>query len=112
MNDFLSLFGIYINWESYLPFGGGDLGSTPMLIVVAMCIIGTYIVNSVVKFSSMFNTALNFSGLFAGAYVANMFARVWHVPGIDGTVMIAVAANIGMCIAAVCLLVYHRNSMS
>ena len=110
MNDFLSLLGISIHWSSYLPFGGGDLGTTPLMIVCAMCLVGTTIVNSFVKFSSLFNTIVNFVGLFAGAYVANIFARTLHIPGIDSMVMIAVAANIGMCIAAMALLVYHRNS--
>lgn len=110
MNDFLSLLGIHIHWSSYLPFGGGDLGTTPLMIVCAMCLIGTTIINSFIKFNSLFNTIMNFVGLFAGAYVANMFARSFHIPGIDGMVMIAVAANIGMCVAAMMLLVYHRNS--
>ena len=110
MNDFLSLLGVHINWGSYLPFGAGDLGTTPLIIVCAMCLIGTTIINSFVKFNSLFNTIMNFTGLFAGAYVANIFARTFHIPGIDSMVMIAVAANIGMCVAAMMLLVYHRNS--
>ena len=110
MNDFLSLFGVYINWGSYLPFGNSDLGATPLIIVAAMCVAGTTLLNSVVRFSSFFNTILNFLGLFAGAYIANMFARNYHIPGIDSMVMIAVAANAGMCVAAVMLLIYHRNS--
>jgi len=110
MNDFLSLLGIHINWGSYLPFGSGDLGTTPLMIVFAMCLIGTTIINSFVKYNSLFNTILNFTGLFAGAYVANIFARTFHIPGIDGMVMIAVAANIGMCVAAMMLLLYYRNA--
>lgn len=112
MNDFLSLFGIYIHWGSYLPFGNGDLGTTPLIIVTAMCVAGTTIINSVLKFSSLFNTIMNFCGLFAGAYIANMFAQTYHIPGIDSMVMIAVAANAGMCVAAVMLLLYYRNSTS
>ena len=110
MNDFLSLFGVYIHWGSYLPFANSDLGTTPLLIVCAMCLAGTTIINSYIKFSSLFNTIMNFTGLFAGAYVANMFARSFHIPGIDGMVMIAVAANFGMAVAALMLLVYYRNS--
>jgi len=110
MNDFLSLFGVYINWSSYLPFARGDLGTTPLLIVCAMCLAGTSIINSYVRFSSLFNTVMNFSGLFTGAYIANVFARTYHIPGIDSMVMIAVAANIGMAVAAMMLLVYYRNS--
>jgi hypothetical protein len=53
---------------------------------------------------------MNFSGLFTGAYIANVFARTYHIPGIDSMVMIAVAANIGMAVAAMMLLVYYRNS--
>jgi hypothetical protein len=110
MNDFLSLLGVHINWGTYLPFASVDLGTTPLLIVCAMCLAGTTIINSYVRFSSLFNTILNFSGLFAGAYVANMFARSFHIPGIDSMVMIAVAANFGMAVAALMLLVYYRNS--
>ncbi len=110
MNDFLSLLGINIHWGSYLPFSSGDLGSTPLMIVCAMCLVGTTIINSFIKFKSLFNTIMNFVGLFAGAYVANIFAKSFHIPGIDSMVMIAVAANIGMCVAAMMLLVYHRNS--
>lgn len=110
MNDFLSLFGVYIHWGSYLPFANSDLGTTPLLIVCAMCLAGTTIINSYIKFSSLFNTIMNFTGLFAGAYVANMFARSFHIPGIDGMVMIAVAANIGMAVAALMLLIYYRSS--
>ncbi|MEM7635000.1 MAG: hypothetical protein AAF299_10600 [Pseudomonadota bacterium] len=110
MNDFLSLLGINISWGSYLPFANNDLGTTPLLIVCAMCLAGTTIINSYLKFSSLFNTIMNFTGLFAGAYFANMFARSYHIPGIDSMVMIAVAANIGMAVAAMMLLVYYRNS--
>jgi len=110
MDDFLRLFGVNIHWASYMPFNNGDLGTTPLFIVLTMCLIGTVIINSVVKFSSFFNTAINFSGLFTGAYFANTMARAWHIPGIDGAIMIAVMANAGMCIAAVGLLIYHRNS--
>lgn len=111
MNDFLSLFGVYINWSSYLPFSTTDLGTTPLFIVCAMCLVGTTIINSFIKFSSLFNTIMNFSGLFAGAYIANSFARSYHIPGIDSMVMIAVAANVGMAVAAMMLLVYYRNSV-
>ncbi len=110
MNDFLTLLGIQIHWATYLPFGGSDLGTTPLMIVCAMCLVGTTIVNSFIKFSSLFNTIMNFTGLFAGAYIANVFARSFHIPGIDSMVMIAVAANIGMCVAAMMLLIYYRNA--
>ena len=110
MNDFLSLLGISVNWGSYLPFANAELGTTPLLIVCAMCLAGTTIINSFLKFSSLFNTVMNFCGLFAGAYIANMLARSYHIPGIDSMVMIAVAANIGMAVAATMLLVYYRNS--
>jgi hypothetical protein len=110
MNDFLRLIGINIHWQSYLPFGNSELGLTPVLIVLAMCLVGTTIINSYVRFNSFFNTAINFSALFVGAYFANIMARAWHIPGIDGTIMIAVIANVGMGVAAICLLIYHRNS--
>ena len=112
MDGFFRLMGINFNWQSYLPFANDDLGTTPLLIVLVMCVIGMTIINSVLKYTSFVNSAINFVGLFSGAYAANILAKAWHIPGIDGTIMIAVLANAGMCIMAVILLVYHRNSMS
>ena len=112
MSDFLRLMGVNFNWQSYLPFANDDLGTTPLLIVLVMCIIGMTIINSVLKYTSFVNSVINFTGLFGAAYFANTLGKAWQIPDIDGTIMIAVLANAGMCVMAVILLIFHRNSMS
>ena len=112
MDGFFRLIGINIHWSSYSPFGDGAGGNTSLLIVLAMCLIGTTIINGVLKFDSMFNTVVNFSALFGGAYVANVLARTYQLPGIDNLVMVAISANAGMAVAAVCLMIYYRTSLN
>lgn len=112
MEGFLRLIGINANFASYSPFADGNSGTTSMLVVMAMCLVGTTIINGVLKFDSLFNTVVNFSALFAGAYFANVLARSWQMPGIDGMVMVAITANAGMAVAALCLIVYYRTSFN
>jgi hypothetical protein len=78
----------------------------------AMCLIGTTIINGVLKFDSLFNTVVNFSALFAGAYFANVLARSYQLPGIDSMVMVAISANAGMAVAALFLMIYYRTSFN
>lgn len=112
MDDFLRLIGINMHFSSYSPFAEGNGGSTSLLVVVAMCLAGTTIINGVLKFDSLFNTLVNFSALFAGAYFANVLARSYQLPGIDSMVMVAITANAGMAIAALGLMIYYRTSFT
>lgn len=110
MDGFLRLIGINAHFSSYSPFAEGNGGSTALLVVVvAMCLVGTTIINGVLKFDSLFNTLVNFSALFAGAYFANVLARSYQLPGIDGMVMVAITANAGMAVAAIGLMIYYRT---
>ena len=72
----------------------------------------TTINNGVLKFDSLFNTVVNFSALFAGAYFANVLARSYQLPGIDSMVMVAISANAGMAVAALFLMIYYRTSFN
>ncbi|MEE4238282.1 MAG: hypothetical protein V2I51_16290 [Anderseniella sp.] len=112
MNSFLQLIGINIHWSSYLPFTGTGDGGSGLLILLAMCLIGTTIINGVLKFDSLFNTMVNFCALFAGAYFANVLAHSYQLPGIDSTVMVAITANAGMAVAAIGLMIYYRTSVN
>ena len=110
MDSFLQLIGINIHWSSYLPFSGSGESSSGLLILLAMCLVGTTIINGVLKFDSLFNTTVNFCALFGGAYFANVLAKSYQLPGIDSTVMIAITANAGMAVAALGLMIYYRTS--
>jgi hypothetical protein len=76
-----------------LTLSSANGGSSAFFVVAAMCLIGTTIINGVLKFDSLFNTVVNFSALFAGAYFANVLARSYQLPGIDSMVM----GDIGKC---------------
>lgn len=112
MDGFLQLIGINIHWSSYLPFSGTNGTSSEFLVMAAMCLVGTTIINGVLKFDSLFNTVVNFSALFAGAYFANVLARSYQLPGIDSMVMVAISANAGMAVAALFLILYYRTSFN
>jgi hypothetical protein len=110
MNGFFELFGFNVRWQDFLPVADGSFGNASMIVVVAMCCIGTFILNKALKVGSVFNTVVNFSGLLVGAYVASIFARSWQLNGIDSVVMVAIIANAGMSLAALALIVCYRNS--
>lgn len=112
MEGFLQLIGVNVHFSSYSPFSEGNGGTTALLVVMAMCLVGTTIINGVLKFDSLFNTLVNFSALFAGAYFANVLARSYQLPGIDGMVMVAITANAGMAVAALGLMIYYRTSFT
>lgn len=112
MDGFLQLIGINAHWVSFSPFSSANGGSSAFFVVAAMCLIGTTIINGVLKFDSLFNTVVNFSALFAGAYFANVLARSYQLPGIDSMVMVAISANAGMAVAALFLMIYYRTSFN
>ena len=112
MDGFLQLIGINAHWANFSPFSSANGGSSAFFVVAAMCLIGTTIIIGVLKFDSLFNTVVNFSALFAGAYFANVLARSYQLPGIDSMVMVAISANAGMAVAALFLMIYYRTSFN
>ena len=94
-------FGVFING---LPEGS-------FLIILAMALAGTVMLNSFVSFRTTLTSLFNFSALMAGGLIANYFYLGYGIPVVDDMVATAIVANIGMSGAAVAVLIAYRNSV-